>query len=94
MSIDCDRCFHFGICRLQSQKVVYTHCDYYADKDMTVTLPIFDAGSQEAIKNMQSKGYCFVNSEFLSQLVKDSGELASYKAKNFVPKTKKITRGK
>lgn len=60
----------------------------YADKDMTVTLPIFDAGSQEAIKRMQANGYCFVNSEFLSQLVKDSGELASYKAKAFVSKKK------
>lgn len=92
MSIDCKRCFHFSVCKFKSATTL--SCDFYADKDMTVTLPIFDAGSQEAIKNMQSKGYCFVNSEFLSQLVKDSGELASYKAKNFVPKTKKITRGK
>lgn len=88
MSIDCDRCFHSSICRFQSQKVVFTHCDYYADKDTTVTLPIFDAGSQESIKRMQASGYSFVNSEFLSQLVKDSGELASYKAKAFVANRK------
>ena len=87
MSIDCKRCFHADICAFSVPDL--TSCEFYADKDMTVTLPIFDAGSQEAIKNMQARGYSFVNSEFLSQLVKDSGELASYKAKAFVVNRKK-----
>lgn len=89
MAVKCENCFHVCVCKFKETRDQYTTCGFYSDKDTTVTLPVFDAGSQAAIKRMQANGYSFVNSEFLSQLVKDSGELASYKAKAFVANRKK-----
>lgn len=82
-TIKCDRCFHSNVCEFFQNHEI---CGYFCDRETTVTLPVFDADSRDKVKTMQLKGYSFVNTELYKQLIADSGELAVYKAKNFVPK--------
>lgn len=86
MHTNCKDCFHYQVCSLTDDEEFGTndYCGYFKNSETTVTLPVFDDNSQEKIKSMQAKGYCFVNTELFKQLTADSGELASYKAKAFV----------
>jgi len=78
--MNCKNCFHYKVCSLCESSKDYESCEYYCDTETTITLPIVDEKSQKKIRDMQAKGYCFVNSDFLKTLYSESAELARSKA--------------